>query len=75
MPHAVSSDGVHISEVPKFFSETPSETTHVLLLVNPFDTTHPLIILLPLSGVSSYFDMYFLIGAEYENDSKDSSHC
>ena len=34
-------NGVHISEVPKFLAETPSETTHAIELVNPFNVAHP----------------------------------
>ena len=51
-------NGVHINDVPKFLAETPSETTHAIELVNPFDATHSLIILLQLSSVTSYFDVY-----------------
>jgi len=32
-------NGVHISEVPKFLAETPSETTHAIELVDPFEAT------------------------------------
>ena len=39
-------NGLHISEVPKFLAETPSETTHAIELVDPFDVTHPLVTLL-----------------------------
>ena len=48
-------NGVRISEVPKFLAESPSETTHAIELVHPFDATHLLIILLQLSRVTSYF--------------------
>ena len=51
-------NGVHISEFFKSLAETPSETTHAIELVDPFDATHPLIILLQLHGVTSYFDVY-----------------
>ena len=51
-------NGVQISEVPKFLGETLSETTHAIELVDPFNATHPLIILLQLSWVTSYFDVY-----------------
>ena len=60
-------NGVHISEVPKFLVESPSETTHAIKLVNPFNKTHLSIITLKLSRVSSYFDVYFLSVAEYED--------
>ena len=49
---------LHISEVPKFLAETPNETTHAIELVNPFNAAHLLIILLQLSGVTSYFDVF-----------------
>ena len=39
-------NGVHISEVPKFLVESPSETTLAIELTDPFDAAHPLIILL-----------------------------
>ena len=51
---------VHINEVPKFLTETTSETTHAIDLVNPFNATHLLLILLQLSGVTSYFDIHSL---------------
>ena len=49
---------VQISEVSKFVTETPSETTHAIELVNPFHATCLLIIPLKLSGITSYFDVY-----------------
>ena len=61
-------NGVHVSEVPKFLAESPSETTHVIELVDPFNAAHPLIILLHLSGVTSYFDAFSPGVAEYENE-------
>ena len=51
-------NGVHISEVSKFLAESPSETSHAIELTDPFNTAHPLIILLQLSSVTSYFDVY-----------------
>ena len=51
-------NGMKINEVPKFLAENPNETTHAIELVNPFNATHPLIILLQLSGITSYFDVY-----------------
>ena len=59
---------MQINEVPKVLGENPSETTHAIELVNLFDAAHPLIILLQLSGVTSYFDVYSPTIAEYEND-------
>ena len=61
-------NGVHVSEVPKFLAESPSETIHAIELVDPFDAAHPLIIPLQLSGVTSYFDWYSLSVREYENE-------
>ena len=46
-------NGMHISELPKFLAESPSETTHVIELPDPFDAAHPLIIPLHLSSVTS----------------------
>ena len=60
-------NGVHISEVPKFLAESPSVTTHAMELRDPFNAAHPLIMLLQLSGVTSYFDVYSPNVAEYEN--------
>ena len=51
-----------------FLAKNPSEITHAIELVNPFNAVYPLIILLPLSRVTSYFDVYSLSVAEYEND-------
>ena len=59
---------VHISEVSKFLLETPSEITHAIDLVDPFNATSPLIIPLQLSGVTSYFDVYFPIIAYNEHE-------
>ena len=67
-------NGVGISEVPKFLAESPSETTHAIELVNPFDAAHLLIIPLQLSSVTSYFDMYFPSVAEYENEDIPKIH-
>ena len=72
---------VHINEVPKFLAESPSETTEspsetacAIELVNPFDATHSLIIMLQLNGVTSYFDLYSLSVAEYENEDIPKIH-
>ena len=61
-------NGMHISEVPKFLAETPSETTHAIELVDPFDATHLIIILLHLSCVISYFDVFPPSVIEYEDE-------
>ena len=60
--------GMHISEVPKFLTESPSVTTHAIQLPNPFDVAHPLIILLQLSRVTNYFALYSPSTSEYENE-------
>ena len=52
-------NGVHVREVPNFLADNPNETTHAIEIVDPFNATHPLIILLQLSSVTSYFDVYF----------------
>ena len=57
-----------------FLAEITSETTHAIELVDPFDAAHPLIILLQLSGVTSYFDVYSPSIAEYENDDIPNTH-
>ena len=48
---------VLIYEVPKFLAPNPSETTHAIQLVNPFDATHPIINPLKLNGVTSYCEV------------------
>ena len=60
-------NGVHISKEPKFLAESPSVTTHAIELTDPFNAAHLLIIPLQLSGVTSYFDVYSLSIAEFEN--------
>ena len=45
--------------------ESLSVTTHAIELTTPFDAFHPLIILLQVSGVTCYFDVYSLSIAEY----------
>ena len=47
-------NGVKISKVPKFLAKNPSETTHAIELVNPFNVTHKLIIPLQFSRVKNY---------------------
>ena len=67
-------NGVQISEVPKFLAETTSDTTHAIELVDLFDTAHPLIILLQLSGVTSFFDVYSPSVTEYKNHDIQKIH-
>ena len=73
-PRQCCLNGVHINEVPKFLPETPSETTHAIELVNPFDTTLQLIIPIKLSSVTNYFDVYFPSIAEYEDEDIPNIH-
>ena len=61
-------NGVHINEVPKFLAKSSSMTIDTIVSADPFDAAHLLIILLHLSGVTSYFDVYFLSVTEYENE-------
>ena len=49
-------------------------TTHFVELTDPFDATHLLIILLQLSSVTSYFDVYSPIIKEYENEDIPKIH-
>ena len=58
---------MHISEVPKFLAESPSVTTDANQLTDPFNAAYSLIILLQLSSVTSYFDVYSQSTAEYKN--------
>ena len=67
-------NGVHINEVPKFLAESPSETTHTIALVDPFNAAHTLIITLQLSGVTSYFDVHSASMAEYKNENIPKIH-
>ena len=60
-------NGMHISEVPTFLAESPSVTSHLIMLTGPFNTAHQQNILHQLSSVNSYFDVYSLSIAEYEN--------
>ena len=59
---------VCISEVPKFLAESLILPTHDEELTDPFNVAQPLIILLQLSSKTSYFDVYSLSVAEYENE-------
>ena len=65
---------MQISVVLKFLAESPSETTHVIEVVDPFNTAHPLIMLLQLSRVTHYFDVYSPSVAEYENEDISKIH-
>ena len=67
-------NGMHIGEVPNFFTESHSVTTHAIQLAGPSDKAHPLTILLQLSGVTSYFDVYSLSIAECENEDIPKIH-
>ena len=67
-------NGVHVSEIPKSLAESPSETTHAIKLVNPFDAAHQVVILLQLSSVTSFIDVYSLHIAEYENEDTPRIH-
>ena len=59
---------------PKFFTETPNKKIHAIELVHPFHATNPLIILLKLSSITSYFDVYSPIIAEYEDEEIPKIH-
>ena len=61
-------NGVQISEVTKFLAENPNENIQVIELDKLFDATYSLIILLQLSEVTSYFDVYSPSVAEYEDN-------
>ena len=67
-------NGVHISEVPKFLAESPSVTTCAIESTDPFNAAHLLIILLQLSDVTSYFDVYSLSVAKYEDKDISKIH-
>ena len=67
-------NGVHICEVPKFLAENPTEATYAIKLVDPFDPVHPLRFPNKLSGVTSYFDVYYPSVTEYENDDIPNIH-
>ena len=59
---------MHINEVPKVLAESSSVTIHAIQVAYPFDAAYPLIIPLQLCSVTSYFDVYSLNIAEYENE-------
>ena len=59
--------GVLINEVTKFLASIPSETTHTIQLVNPFDATHPIIISLKLNGVTININVRNPAWEEYED--------
>ena len=67
-------NGVQINEALKFLAETPSESTHAIDLVNPFDAAHLLIILQKLSSIAIYFDMYSPSITEYEDEEIPKIH-
>ena len=61
-------------EVPKVLAGSPSVTTHAVEFTDPFDAAHLLIIPLQLSSVISYFTVYSLSIAEYENEDISKIH-
>ena len=65
---------MHVNQIPKFLAENLSEITHAIELIDPFDAAHPLIILLQLSGVASYFDVYSPSLTKYRNDDITKIH-
>ena len=67
-------NGMHISEIPKFLAESPRRTSHVIELMDLFDAAQLLTIPLQLSGVTSYFDVYYPHIAEYENEDIPKIH-
>ena len=75
MLHAVCFlNGVHTNEVPKFLADSPSVTTHENQLTDTFNAAHSLIILLKLSSLTSYFDVYSQSIADYENEEISKIH-
>ena len=74
MPIQCCLNGMHISEVPKFLSKSPSVTTNALPLTDSFDAAHLLIIPLQLSGVTNDFDVYSLSIGGYENEEMPKIH-
>ena len=56
-PMQCSMKSVVIDEVSKLLVPILSETTHAILIINPFDAIHPHFIPLQLIGVTSYFDV------------------
>ena len=67
-------NGVHISKVPKFLTESPSVSTHAIKVTDPFATSHPLIFLFQFSGVTNYFDLHSLNITEYKNEDIGKIH-
>ena len=65
---------VQISEVPKVLAESPMVTMHAIELTDPFDAALLLIIPLQLSNLTSYFDVYSLSRAKYENEDIPKIH-
>ena len=57
-----------MNEVPKFLAETPSERSHAIKLVDPFNAAHRLIILVKLTRVTSFFDVFSPTIAEYTSE-------
>ena len=55
-------------------TKTPSEITHAIELVDPFNATNLSIILLQLRIVTSYFDVYCPSFADYQNDGIPKIH-
>ena len=74
LPMLCHLNGVQINEVPKFLGKTPSKRTYAIELVDPFDTACLVIILLKLSGVTSYFDVYSPSITESENEEIPKIH-
>ncbi len=60
-------NGVEINEVPNFFTNDPTTSTHSIQIADPTDDVHPYIIPLQLEGVVSYFEYSLPTSAEFED--------
>ena len=61
-------------EVQKFLAESPSVTTHAIQISEAFNASLTLIIVLHLSLVISYFDVYSSSIAAHENKHIPKNH-
>ena len=58
-------------KVPKFMAPIPSETTHTMKIMNPFNVIYPIIFPLELTRITSYFDVRKPTQKEYEDSDQD----
>ena len=70
----MSSEWCANQQVPKFLADSNGETTYASQLIDHLNTALLFIVPLLLQGVTSYFDVYYPIIAEYDDNEVPKIH-